>query len=90
MNQQKPSYMQQLDEWTQETIIDPIHSAFEEYGDAVHEDERPHQDEEAAQIFEKAWAEVKKAVRERVLESYRNGQKAGPRKEWTAKNKQEK
>ena len=90
MPEQKPTYMQELDQWTQETIIDRIHNAFEEYGDAIHEDERPHLDEEAAQIYEKAWTEVKKAVREKVLQSYRNGQKAGPRKEWTAKNKQQK
>lgn len=31
-------------------------------------------------------ARVKKAIRERVLESYRNGQKAGPRKEEKARS----
>ena len=88
MTEQKPSYMQQLDEWTQGTIIDRIHNAFEDYADAVHERDLP--EKEANQVFEKAHAEVKKAVRERVLESYRNGQKAGPPKVWRSKNKQQK
>ena len=42
----------------------------------------PNQDD-----WENAVAQVKKAIREKVLESYRNGQKAGPRR---PQNKQQK
>jgi hypothetical protein len=64
MSEQKSNYMQQLDAWTQCTIIDPLHEAIVEGDgrkcDAVCED-------------------VKKAIREKVLESYRNGLKAKAR-----------
>jgi len=65
--------MQELDEWTEATVISPLHEAITEgnYADC-----------------DAAFQAVKKAIREKVLESYRNGQAAGPRpatparKEW--------
>ena len=85
MSEQKPSYMQQLDEWTQKTLLDPLYKAWE-----LVESVPDEYAEDAQNDLLAAVGEVKKAIREKVLQSYRNGQKAGPRKEWTAKNKQEK
>jgi len=66
MSEQKASgYMAQLDAWTQRAVIDPLHKAIVE-GDGD-------QCDAVCQA-------VKKAVREKVLESYRNGQQAGPTK----------
>ena len=62
MSDQKPkSFMQELDQWTQTTVINPLHEAIVE-GDSA--------DCEATS------EQVKKAIRQKVLESYRNGQKA--------------
>ena len=64
MSEQKLTYMQQLDPWTEATVIDPLHEAITD-GDGADCD---------------ATCEaVKKAIREKVLESYRNGIKAGSR-----------
>ncbi len=85
MAEQKLRYMQQLDEWTQESIIDPLYKAWGAVENAPDE----FREECQAELTEVALT-VKKTVRERVLQSYRNGQKAGPPKQWTAKNKQQK
>ena len=53
------SFMQQLDEWTDATVIMPL------------ADPNPEGD------FDAVVEQVKKAIREKVLESYRNGQAAG-------------
>ncbi len=60
MSEQKFSYMQQLDAWTQTTIIDPLADVADE------------------QLYDELVVRIKKAIREKVLDSYRNGQKAGP------------
>ena len=60
MSEQKFSYMQQLDAWTQTTIIDPLADVADE------------------QLYDELTVQIKKAIREKVLESYRNGQKASP------------
>jgi hypothetical protein len=63
--QEKPkSFMQELDEWSMAKVIDPLH------------------DETTCQILDCGLVveRVKKAIRTKVLESYRNGQVAGPRK----------
>ena len=57
--EEKKSYMQLLDDWSNENVIDPIWDLPESH------------DEQRAVI-----ADVKKVIREKVLESYRNGQKA--------------
>jgi hypothetical protein len=62
MSEQKPmSFMQELDKWTEATIIRPLHHAIVE-GD----------DDDCTAASEA----VKKAIREKTLESYHNGQKA--------------
>jgi hypothetical protein len=61
-----PSYMQELDEWTTATIVSPLYAAFAKDSESAYVD---------------AVATVKKAIREKVLESYHNGQTAGPRKQ---------
>ena len=63
MAEQKLRYMQQLDEWTQEFIIDPLYKGWagvENAPDEVRE-------ESQAELTEVALT-VKKAVRERVLQ----------------------
>jgi hypothetical protein len=64
--QTKPSrYMQELDAWTEDQVIGPL----------IDPDFIDPQEDEAERV-----ARVKKAIRQKVLESYHNGQKAGPRK----------
>ena len=62
MSEQKPSsFMQELDLWSESTIIGPLFAS------------------ETEEDFEPVIERVKKAIREKVLQSYRNGQAAGPR-----------
>jgi hypothetical protein len=64
--QGKPkSYMQQLDDWAEVEVIGPLINPLQA---------DPSQDHEATV------AQVKKAIREKVLESYHNGQAAAPAK----------
>jgi hypothetical protein len=51
--------MQELDRWTETTIIEPL-------ADVGDED-----------LYLQLVEQIKKGIREKVLESYRNGQKAG-------------
>ena len=60
-----PSYMQELDQWTEENVIGP--QVDPQYIEST--------EERDAMI-----ARVKRAIREKVLESYHNGQAAGPSK----------
>ena len=77
---QKPSYMQELNEWLDEEVIFKLSAAFEEYAAAG---EAGVPQEEAAAKVNPVVDEVKKAIREKVLESYRNGQKAkGGSRQW--------
>ncbi len=63
--QDKPkSYMQELDAWTESLIAQLIDP-----------DEIPFDEN-----FEETIASVKNAIREKVLESYHNGQAVGPRR----------
>jgi len=64
MSEQKQSFMQQLDAWTTATVINPLHQAVTD-GDSAD--------------CEAACEAVKIAIRLKVLESYHNGQAAGPR-----------
>jgi hypothetical protein len=64
--QDKPkSYMQQLDDWIEAYVLGPL--LVPGLGDP---DEK----------YEVTVGRVKKAIREKVLESYHNGQAAGPRR----------
>ena len=59
MSEQKTNYMQELDRWTEMTIIEPL-------ADVGDED-----------LYLQLVEQIKKGIREKVLESYRNGLKAG-------------
>jgi hypothetical protein len=59
MSEEKKSFMQELDLWSEANIVGPL----------FHAD--PKEDD-----WEPAVAQVKKAIRQKVLESYRNGQQA--------------
>ena len=58
--------MQELDEWIEEAVITPLIDGGE------HEVQN-------GLTLEDTIASVKKAIRQKVLESYHNGQAAGPR-----------
>jgi hypothetical protein len=75
---QQAGYMQQLNEWLDENVIYKLSAAFEGY--AADAEAGLSQAEAAAKVEPVAEA-VKKALREKMLESYRNGQAAGLRKE---------
>jgi hypothetical protein len=75
-SEDKSGYMQQLDQWTQSVVIDPL---YEDWRDVENAPDSAVEDE-CQQHLLKTVAEIKKAIREKVLESYRNGQKAGPYK----------
>jgi hypothetical protein len=66
MSEEKLTYMQQLDEWTESNVFAPLLSTDEQG--------------ESEELSEETLNQVKKAIREKVLESYRNGLKAQPRK----------
>jgi hypothetical protein len=70
---QKAGYMSQLDEWTNDNVVFPLSQAFEAYG--VDADNDVPQEEAAAKV-DRVVAIVQKAIREKVLESYHNGQKS--------------
>ena len=70
--QKKPSFMQELDAWTQTTVIDALHEAITD-GDGNHCDA--------------ACDAVKRLIQAKVLESYRNGQKTGQPKVWPRRSK---
>ncbi len=57
------NFMSALDQWSEEAIIEPLAKAFTTGMDEIRS----------------AKALVKKAIREKVLESYHNGQNAAPK-----------
>lgn len=61
MSEQKTSFMQELDLWTEANIIEQLVSD----GD------------EAQEVTDEVIAQIKHAIREKVLESYKNGLRAG-------------
>jgi hypothetical protein len=64
MSEQKKSFMQELDEWTNVNIVKRMADAIDDLRQGGDEDS-----------YVAAVDEVKKAVRAKVLESFRNGQK---------------
>ena len=64
MSEQKSGYMVSLDEWTDRSIIDVLTDGLWKGEDATVD----------------AQEQVRKAIREKVLESYRNGQAASGRR----------
>lgn len=75
----KKSYMQQLDEWIDAEVVAKLAGAFEEYADAA---SAGVPQEEAAAKVEPVVAEVKKAIKEKILESYHNGKEAKSSRQW--------
>jgi len=72
MPKQQPSFMADLDQWSEREIIAPLGDAY------THGPE---------QVVTSAKEMAKKAIRAKVLESYRNGQSAGPRKAYPAQRR---
>jgi len=72
MSEQKPSFMASLDEWTAQTLIIPMLEAMEKHLQS--------KDAESDAVLWQLDGAIKGAVREKVLESYRNGQAVGTRK----------
>jgi hypothetical protein len=66
--QKQSSFMQELDRWTEATVIGPVQEATQNF-----------EAEQDPQEWEKVTSAVKRAIRNKVLDSYRNGQQAGPR-----------
>jgi hypothetical protein len=64
MSEQKVSFMQELDTWADAYVIAPL--VYSE-------------DENDTEVTEESIQQVKRAIRAKVLESYRNGQVTGPR-----------
>ncbi len=62
------SFMQELDLWTHANITSPLFTAARDY------------DDQHAADWEQTVERVNKAIRAKVLESYRNGQQAGQSK----------
>ena len=81
MAEQK-SYMQQLDDWTNSHVIAPLIRVYDS------EEAQGLSSEEAERRQSEVFAQVEKAIREKVLESYRNGQAAGPAKRFYRKPKE--
>ena len=65
MSEQKSSFMSELDQWSEMHVINTLEVPL------------IHGPDEAVNLAKDM---VKKAIRAKVLESYRNGQAAGPRK----------
>jgi hypothetical protein len=66
MSEQKSNYMQELSTWIDDNVIYPL-----QFGDSP---EDPN-----ARSLEEIAGQVRLAIREKVLESYHNGLKAGQR-----------
>ena len=67
-------YMELLDEWTEQTVLKPLDEAFSDWTETEDDSEEEKEMEGRMMAVEH---EVKKAIREKVLQSYRNGQAAG-------------
>lgn len=66
----KPSrFMEALDTWTEDTIINPLSKVWEKH-------QANPETKAATEEVEEAVDNIKKAIRAKVLESYRNGQGA--------------
>jgi hypothetical protein len=60
--QKAASFMQELDRWTEATVINPLEGAIMDANQ---------------KLYQETVERIQKAVRQKVLESHRNGQKAG-------------
>jgi uncharacterized protein YegL len=69
---QKSSFMQELDQWIDANVVQPLLEADQFEPDSLAGGN--------VSELQTAIAAVKRSIREKVLQSYRNGQAAGPRK----------
>ena len=67
MSEQKLSYLASLDAWSDKSVIEPLANAYLNGSE---------------EVIITAQEYARKAIREKVLESYRNGQAAGPRRSY--------
>jgi hypothetical protein len=67
MSEQRNNYMASLDQWSEEQIIAPLAALADAY---MHGPE---------EVIVRTRELAKRAIREKVLESYHNGQNARPR-----------
>lgn len=74
MSEQKRNYMSTLDAWTDEHILLPMSEVLKAYFEAPEEVRRS--DEKYDESLWNMDALIKKAIREKVLESYNNGRVA--------------
>jgi hypothetical protein len=72
MSEQKTSFMASLDAWSDKSVIEPLADAYLNGPE---------------EVIINAQEYVRKAIRTKVLESYRNGQAAGPRKTYAAQRR---
>lgn len=77
MPEQKTNFMASLDKWTEETIIFPLFEVARAFGKAKGDE---HLEEDSEKAIWHTHEAIKRSVREKVLESYRNGQAAKPQK----------
>ena len=89
MPHESSGFMQALDGWTQDVILEPLYEAWR----AVENSPDSGFEEECQQHLTQLVLDIKRAIREKVLESYRNGQKAGQpregnRRQFTARKQQ--
>jgi predicted NAD/FAD-dependent oxidoreductase len=73
MSEQNNNFMAALDQWTEDAILRPWYEAVETY---IKSPNDPKADDDIRTMD----AFIKDAVRGKILESYRNGQAAAPRK----------
>jgi hypothetical protein len=71
MSEQKSNYMAELEHWIDQRVIQPLFSAWQ-----AGEESEVHQGHNDIRTTPM----VKEAIKNKVLESYHNGQAAGPRK----------
>jgi hypothetical protein len=70
MSEQKSSFMASLDEWATEQVIVPLNAFWKAMqGQPID-----------LAMLGQTTEQIRRAIRAKVLESYRNGQAAGPRK----------
>lgn len=72
---EQTGYMTELDAWVEHFVIKPLHESWRNQDIAFAD---PHGEETVKATV----ATVRKSIRDKVLESYRNGQAAGPRREF--------
>ena len=75
-SKQPSGYMQQLDQWIDEQVIEPLFEVWETRERVVGD---PEDEASVEKEVEQTVTVVRKALREKILESYHNGQAARPK-----------